>query len=607
MPAAEDPSSVASAAAPNAAAAAEAPQDAGTQPEQKPVAQIEQRPEQQQQQQQAVKEDPAQAPPPASQASSDTKNVDAHSPPQPQPQPPMPPRPQPPVQPQQQNQAESAADSLLAHTPSNKLYYEDKDKESRNEERRGAASRQQHTSGSSGHAASGSFASQEAKKSCRLFVGNLNTEAVSREEVLDLFSKYVIGMILSIAGAETMTVMETPPTSPVETEIGIGTVDLARGIEPVAEVAAAIRAIGVQLGTETATTMELLLLGRGQRDFAEETARVLERTGVPYKLEMPDGRNLGSAIRDWETNNSRYGIIVGNTSVRTQRVTMKFLREHDRSGKCYTVDATLPEMTDRILRSEEKLGHTYTPRGGGPPRDSGAHSHSYGAPPPYNQPPPQQHSGYGAPPPQGGAYGYGAPPPSQGYGAPPPQGPPPSYGGYPVPPPQHPQHQQAPPYGVPPSQHYSAPPPQQPYGAPPPQQHQGYYGQHQPPAPQAPPPHSYGGPPPQSYGVPPPQQPPQQQQQQQTPYGGSSGGTPSGYRPPAPQDSNRYHDSPSYGNGNSNANRPRGGPYGRELPQASSSSNRTSIPPAGRNSEPPIKLTPNQVSDLKSLLSKVQR
>eukprot|EP00512_Aurantiochytrium_limacinum_P002604 CAMPEP_0171494948 /NCGR_PEP_ID=MMETSP0958-20121227/5849_1 /TAXON_ID=87120 /ORGANISM="Aurantiochytrium limacinum, Strain ATCCMYA-1381" /LENGTH=697 /DNA_ID=CAMNT_0012028835 /DNA_START=1406 /DNA_END=3496 /DNA_ORIENTATION=+ len=604
--------------------------------------------------------------------------------------------------------SDANADSMLAHTPATKPYYEDRGddrKQVGGDDRSGSTehaydnnnnggSTNNNNNGGNSASVASAFRNSEERNACRLFIGNLNTDMVSRDEIANIFNKY--GRILEISfhrkyGFVQFDKPEAVQASMVEKGVMIGGKPIdpqpvasgphdsmdrsrrdgnrdqrdrdhdrdrrsrdrdirgprgrererspgrsrdrefygGRGSSPPGTGnngagAAAQRAGGVPTPGD-GDVVKLLLLGRGQREFAEETARVLERTGVPYKLEMPDGRNLGTAIRDWENNKSRYGVIVGNTSVRTQRVTMKFLREHDRSGKCYTVDAPLSEMVDRILRAEEKLGFTYTPRGGAPPRDMGHQHGGYGggAPHSYGQSSHSHHqshhqghhqshhqghqseyggANYGAP--QHPQHNYGAPPP-QSYGAPPLQHQaPPNYGGYP-PAPIPPQHQ-PPPYGGPPAQQYSAPPQ---YGAPPPApppQHQ-YYGQ-----PQAPPPQSYGAPPPQSYGAPPPHQPSHQQgygsgSNNSPAYGGGSS-TPSGYRPPPPPQSSGYQDA-GYGghdngaSGNSNPNRPPGGPYGSQLSSSSNNSsagqNRPSIPPAGRNSEPPIKLTPNQVNDLK--------
>ncbi|KAJ0106972.1 hypothetical protein J7T55_011067 [Diaporthe amygdali] len=127
---------------------------------------------------------------------------------------------------------------------------------------------------------------------------------------------------------------------------------------------------------------------------------------------------------------------------------------------------------------------------------------SYGAYPPYGQPPPQGQWG-APPPPQQGGYGYNqAPPPShspyppQGHSPYPPYGQPPPHQGYGPPPP-----------GPPPSELYGSPAP--PGGA------HAYYHQQPPP-----------GPPPGQYGAPPPPHGGQ--------YGGGQYGAPSQYGAPPP-------------------------------------------------------------------------
>jgi len=197
--------------------------------------------------------------------------------------------------------------------------------------------------------------------------------------------------------------------------------------------------------------IKVLLLGGGQRRFAEFVATQVERTFVPYRLEMLDGRNLGQALRDAEENMSRYAVVVGREGESKEMVSLKMLIDKDdgRGGKCPTFQVGMEEMIDRIVQSERRLGFS-----------------SAGIPPPTpvgNEPDPQWSSYPTAPPavpPHGGAHNYGAPPPS----APPSSQYPPQYPPY-RPPPSEPSYSGS--YG-PPS---SAPPPS--YGGPPPPQHSG--------------------------------------------------------------------------------------------------------------------------------------
>ena len=70
---------------------------------------------------------------------------------------------------------------------------------------------------------------------------------------------------------------------------------------------------------------------------------------------MLDGRTLGQALRDAETNRSRYALIVGRDNARKQQVTAKMLHQRE-GGRCPTFDCTITELTDRIVRAERDLG-----------------------------------------------------------------------------------------------------------------------------------------------------------------------------------------------------------------------------------------------------------
>lgn len=70
---------------------------------------------------------------------------------------------------------------------------------------------------------------------------------------------------------------------------------------------------------------------------------------------MLDGRTLGQALRDAESNRSRYALIVGRDNARKQQVTAKMLHQRE-GGRCPTYDLTITELTDRIVRAERELG-----------------------------------------------------------------------------------------------------------------------------------------------------------------------------------------------------------------------------------------------------------
>ncbi len=84
--------------------------------------------------------------------------------------------------------------------------------------------------------------------------------------------------------------------------------------------------------------IKVILLGGGQRRFADIVALEMRRAYVPFCVEMLDGRTLGAALSAAEDNLTRYAVVVGKDGEKTAKISLKMLVEKDkaRRGVCPT-------------------------------------------------------------------------------------------------------------------------------------------------------------------------------------------------------------------------------------------------------------------------------
>jgi hypothetical protein len=89
--------------------------------------------------------------------------------------------------------------------------------------------------------------------------------------------------------------------------------------------------------------IKVILLGGGQRRFADIVAQEMRRAYVPFCVEMLDGRTLGAALSAAEDNLTRYAVVVGKDGEKTAKISLKMLVDKDkaRRGVCPTFGESL--------------------------------------------------------------------------------------------------------------------------------------------------------------------------------------------------------------------------------------------------------------------------
>ena len=85
-------------------------------------------------------------------------------------------------------------------------------------------------------------------------------------------------------------------------------------------------------------------LGENQRALADEAMEGMRRTVLPTQIGMLDRRPLAQVLSGYETNRTRYVMVIGRDNDRTRTVTLKLVHEATRSGnqgRAPTVELTI--------------------------------------------------------------------------------------------------------------------------------------------------------------------------------------------------------------------------------------------------------------------------